>query len=231
MIGRIFYPGLIAGVIAGLFLFAAQQIQLVPLIVEAEAYESAAPAHVHGDAAGAAHPGAAHEVREWAPGDGIERALFTGLASLLSAIGFALVLAGCFAFRRRRISWREGVVWGLAGYVAFQLAPAFGLSPELPTMAGDNMLDRQIWWIGTVAATAAGLAAVAFARAPWLKVAGLVLIAAPHLVGAPHAHVETEVPAALAAQFAVASLVIGALFWGLLGGLTGYFYRRLAPAV
>ena len=43
-------------------------------------------------------------------------------------------------------------------------------------------------------------------------------------------HVDTDVPATLAAQFAVATLVVTALFWALLGGLTGYFQQRFAAA-
>lgn len=235
MFGRIFFPGLAAGIIAGLFMFVAQQTQIVPMILEAESFESAAPAHNH-DGTGATvdhdHGATAGESQaaQWAPADGLERTLYSGLTSVLAAIGFGLVLAGCFAVRGGEMSWRQGVVWGLAGYVSFHLAPAFGLSPELPTMAGDNLFERQVWWLGTVAATAAGLALVAFARPMWLKGAGVLLIVTPHVIGAPHAHVDSDVPAALAAQFAVVTLVVTALFWALLGGLTGYFYRRRTSA-
>lgn len=235
MFGRIFYPGLAAGIVAGLFMFVAQQTQLVPLILQAETFEHAAAADSHGqsgETAGHDHGTAAGDAdaAAWAPAGGLERTLFTGLTSVLAAIGFGLVLAGCFALRGGEVSWRQGVVWGLAGYVSFQLAPALGLAPELPTMAGDNLFDRQVWWLGTVAATAGGLALVAFAKPVWLKGAGLLLIAAPHVIGAPHVHVDTAVPAGLAAQFAVATLVVAALFWALLGGLTGFFYRRRAAA-
>jgi cobalt transporter subunit CbtA len=230
MLGRIFYPGLMAGVIAGLFLFAAQQTELVPMILQAETYENAAPAHGHDQPSAERHDPAiaGGEETAWAPEDGLDRTLYTGLSSVLVSIGFGLVLAGCFALRRKTVTWREGVVWGLAGYVSLHLAPAFGLSPELPTMAGDNLLGRQIWWIATVAGTAGGLAAIAFGRASWVKALGVVLIVAPHVVGAPHVHVDTEVPATLAARFAVATLVVAALFWALLGGLTGYLQQRFA---
>ena len=116
---------------------------------------------------------------EWAPKNGLERTFYTGLSSVLAAIGFGLVLAGCFALRGREITWRQGIVWGLAGYLSFHLAPAFGLTPELPTMAGENLFARQVWWLGTVAATAAGLALIAFARPAWLKGAGVVMAISP----------------------------------------------------
>jgi predicted cobalt transporter CbtA len=58
---------------------------------------------------------------------------------------------------------------------------------------------------------------------------GLVLIAAPHAIGAPGGHTHAgAVPAELAAQFAAASLATAAAFWAVLGGLTGFFFRRFA---
>ena len=41
---------------------------------------------------------------------------------------------------------------------------------------------------------------------------------------APHA--ATGVPAELAAEFAIASLAVAAAFWLLLGGVSGWLYRR-----
>ena len=50
MLRGIFYPGLLAGLIAGLFIFGAQQLKLVPLVIEAEKYENAgAPAAAPAD--------------------------------------------------------------------------------------------------------------------------------------------------------------------------------------
>jgi adenosylcobinamide kinase/adenosylcobinamide-phosphate guanylyltransferase len=48
--------------------------------------------------------------------------------------------------------------WGLAGFAVFTLAPGLGLPPELPAMPAADLLARQVWWIGTAAATAIGLA-------------------------------------------------------------------------
>jgi len=39
-----------------------------------------------------------------------------------------------------------------------------------------------------------------------------------------------NVPAELAARFAVASLVVSGLFWMVLGGFAGYFYDRFQPS-
>ncbi len=45
-----------------------------------------------------------------------------------------------------------------------------------------------------------------------------------HEIG--HGIVTGNVPAEMAAEFAVATLVVTGLFWVFLGGLTGYFYNR-----
>ena len=79
-------------------------------------------------------------------------------------------------------------------------------------------------------ATGFGLAALAWGRATLLRGAGVVLLLAPHLFGAPlpPAGEEATVPAELAARFAAASLVTAALFWAVLGSASGWLYRRLA---
>ena len=60
-----------------------------------------------------------------------------------------------------------------------------------------------------------------------MKGLGVVLIVLPHAVGAPAHEIGTGgVPAEMAAEFAIATLVVTGLFWALLGGLTGYFYNR-----
>ncbi|MEI2612914.1 MAG: CbtA family protein [Candidatus Promineifilaceae bacterium] len=41
--------------------------------------------------------------------------------------------------------------------LAFQLAPAFGLPPELPGMAAADLGARQVWWCGTALATGVGI--------------------------------------------------------------------------
>src|SRR5262249_38283050 len=106
-------------------------------------------------------------------------------------------------------------------------APAIGLPPELPGMSAADLAARQQWWLLTAAATAAGLGLIVFANPIALRVAGAVLILAPHLIGAPAApHGAGGVPAELAAAFATASLATAAAFWLLLGSVSGWLYRR-----
>jgi len=53
------------------------------------------------------------------------------------------------------------------------------------------------------------------------------MIAAPHLVGAPHPEVfEGVVPPELSALFAARVLAVGAFGWAALGALAGHFWSR-----
>ncbi|MHA1546521.1 MAG: CbtA family protein, partial [Alphaproteobacteria bacterium] len=195
MFYRIVVTALVAGVGAGLLVAVLHYFFSTPLILAAEAVEFGAPG-----AAG------------WA------RIGMTVLASVLTAIGFGLVLTGAMVLRGQKIDARTGALWGIAGFASLALAPAFGLAPELPGTSAAPLGDRQIWWLATVAATAVGLGVLAFAFSRTIKFAALVLIAAPHIYGAPQpdSH-ESLVSAGLANQFVVVSLVLNAVLWVVLG--------------
>jgi len=156
----------------------------------------------------------------------LQRILFTGLGNLVVAVGFALMLAGLYVVRAPRKTW-WGLLWGLAGFATFNLAPSVGLPPEVPGAAAADLLLRQYWWIGTAAATAVGMGLLAFGRHWALRLVGLILLPIPHLIGAPHpeAH-ESLAPAALAQEFIYASLFTNALFWAVLGFATAWFFTR-----
>ena len=240
MIRSIFYPGLLAGILAGLFMFGAQQVKLVPMVVEAESYEGqAAGGHDHGVTQTAAAQGRSHEDGaghshgddEWSPADGLERTAFSLFSNLIAAIGFGLVLSAAFVLSRRRVSWREGIIWGLVGFTAVHLAPAFGLPPELPGIAAEeDLIARQTWAMATTVLTAGGLALLFLGKPMLWKIAGALFVAAPHFVQVERVHMEHAVPVELVSQFIVATLVVTALFWMLLGALTGYFASRAGQA-
>jgi len=223
MFRRIFGAAFGAGIAVGLFIAALQHVTLVPLILEAEKYEAGAPAHKH------VHDGA--EAERTPVADSPWRAVLTTIATTLTAVGFALLLSGVFAVSGRDVDAREGLLWGLAGFTAFALAPAFGLPPELPGAVAADLAARQAWWIGTVAATAAGLGLIVFAPSRWGVPLAVALFAAPHLFGAPHpGEGAGSVPPELAAAFAARSLAVNALLWALLGLATGALYARLGHA-
>ncbi|HEV8679319.1 MAG TPA: CbtA family protein [Stellaceae bacterium] len=225
MFRRIFLTALLAGAVAGLFAAGVQQLKLAPLIAAAEVYEaaeaSAQPAHQHD---GKSDPA------EWEPSPGWERTLYTLLADTLTGVGFALILTGCAALARLRgypFDASRGMLWGAAGFAVFALSPTIGLPPELPGMVSAALAERQQWWLLAVVTTASGLALIAFVRLPALRIAGVVLLLLPHLIGAPQGgHGGGTVPPELAAQFATASLATAAAFWLLLGAASGWLYRR-----
>jgi cobalt transporter subunit CbtA len=240
MFKRIAQTAGFSGLLAAIVLTLLQSLWVTPLILQAETYENspatapvaehsheASQAAVHEHAHEAAEPAAhSHDSEAWAPEDGWQRTLSTGLSNLVVAIGFALMLAGLFTLRAPNKTW-QGLLWGFAGFATFCLAPAAGLPPEVPGTAAADLVQRQSWWIGTALATATGLGLLAFTKHWTLRVAGLVLLAVPHLIGAPQPEVHSSLaPEALAQQFVVASLVTNALFWAALGLASAWLFSR-----
>ncbi len=77
IVSRIFLVAIIGGAIAGLFNTGIQQIAVMPMILEAETYETdGAAGHDHGD--GAATEAHSHDHGEgaWSPSDGLERLFY-----------------------------------------------------------------------------------------------------------------------------------------------------------
>lgn len=219
MIKRIFAAALLAGAVTGLLVSGLHSIRLVPLLVQAETYETA-QGHDHTAAPAGSHG----EVEP-------ERTLLTVVADVIIGAGFALVLAAGMVLRDGAMTWRTGAVWGLAAFAAFSLAPSVGLPPDVPGTFRADLYDRQIWWGVTAAATAAGLALAAFSERIPLKAVGVAVIALPHIVGAPKPdEVGGDVPAEIAIAFAANSLAINALFWIVLGMLTAVLLRRFGVA-
>ncbi|MDF0731731.1 CbtA family protein [Pseudomonas entomophila] len=231
MIKRIARTAGFSGLLAALLLTLLQSFWVAPLILKAETYENAAPAAEHHEhAAGEAVAAHEHSEEAWSPEDGWQRVLSTTGGNLVVAVGFALILAALYSLREpSRVG--IGALWGLAGFAVFCLAPTLGLPPELPGTAAADLGQRQTWWIGTAAATAAGLALLVFAQHWLLKVLGVALLVVPHLIGAPQPEVhESLAPEALEAQFKLASWLTNAAFWVALGLLSAWFYRRASQA-
>ncbi len=226
---NIFFVAALAGLAAGVVMTLMQFFATVPLILEAETFESAVPAAIeaHDHAAAAVPPAHVHEAEEWEPADGFERMGLTAVANIVTAIGFGLLLVAASEFAGGIASPRQGVIWGLAGFAVFTLAPGLGLPPELPAMPAADLLARQIWWLTCVVLTAGGLALIAFGRSDWLALLGVGLLVAPHLLGAPQPEsFESPIPEGLHHSFVVAATVSNLVFWVLLGAAVGHFRRR-----
>lgn len=258
MFREIFLSAGIAGLLAALILTLLQMVWITPLILHAETYEDAAAsmpiavlvqnhgdAHEHDDADHASlDPHAAnaehehdhhHNVDDWKPADGLQRTLFTLTSNIVMGVGYALLLIGVYTLWQRPNGLAHGLLFGLAGFAVFFAAPGLGLPPELPGTEAAALASRQQWWIGTAVATALGLALLfaqnpLFTKIKWpLRVVGVLVLAAPHIVGAPHLATETSLaPAELQNQFRIATTVSNAVFWLLLGAISALALQKFS---
>lgn len=252
---------LVSGLVVGLLISALHAVTTTPLILHAEEYESGGQAlqaneartstrhgtsgpasfqravatdtpsewrffAVHSDAEADAHGGQA-----WAPKDGLERMAYTALANVITGIGYAFLLVACYALWGGRVDGRAGVLWGVGGFACFALAPALGLPPEIPGAMTADLSARQGWWLLTAVATVGALWLLVFGKHRWMHLAGLVLLAAPHVIGAPQpVTLGGRVPPEIAGHFAATSIVVSAVFWAALGWCSGECYRRFEKA-
>lgn len=249
MLARLLSSALIAGAVAGLIAALLQLSFVQPVLLHAELYEQGTLTHFPAEG-GHDHDSDDHSSgREDATepdghshvpvqADSVEAEVkypqgpsfdpqrdgLSILFTLLVYCGWGLLLVAVYAvagMRGRIVSAESGVFWGISGFIAVQLAPAFGLPPELPGMAAAEIGDRVVWWLATVVLTAAGIAVVAFGKGGWRLVVGALLILAPQVVGAPHPHELTgPTPPELAAQFAGRALGTGLVAWVVLGALS-----------
>lgn len=147
-------------------------------------------------------------------------------------VGYAMVLVAGFGLASaygKVITAREGILWGIAGFAAFQLAPAMGLAPELPGTVAADLTERQVWWWGTTLATALGLASIGYGRGIVALALGAALLAAPHVIGAPEIEgFHGVAPPEVAASFSARVLGVALAVWALMGWVAGYLWSREA---
>lgn len=223
---RIIAAAASAGILAGLLLTAVQQIQVIPVLLQAEVYENAA---TNAFQSGHADSSVGHDHDAWQPANGLERTIFSTVSNIILALGFALLLAATVSLSGTTLGCRSGLLWGLAGYAVFYVAPSLGLPPEVPGTESAQLTDRQIWWLMTVLVTAAGLSLLVFSRTWAIKILGVILLGVPHLIGAPQAQFHTSTaPAELVDSFIYATALANFVLWLSLGGLLGFFYKKIA---
>jgi cobalt transporter subunit CbtA len=213
MFKNLLLVGLLAGVLSGSLLTVLQALIVIPLIHQAEQYENQLPVsmgeegkHGHDD-----------QAEDWKPHEGWERLGFTWLANLSIASGFGLMLAGMMSLHRTK-TWIQALLFGVAGYYAFFLAPAFLLPPELPGADSPDLESRQAIWIVTVVVSLLAIGLLGFATNPWLRLLGLAGLALPFMLfsQAP-AHYPAAVPQDLIHQFSWMTGVINMINWVALG--------------
>lgn len=223
MFTRILTSALIAGAAAG-FLAALLQLAFVqPILLQAELFESGSLAY----AAGMDWPQVpfAFDLQR----DGLS-VLFT----MLIYSGYGLILVALMSLAEERgalVAGRTGLLWGVAGFVTVHLAPGVSMAPEVPGVAAADVGERQIWWFATVIAAGISMWLIAFGKnwAAWG--AAVILLLAPHMVGAPQADILAgPVPPEIAALFAARAFGVGFAAWVILGILAGALWAS-APEV
>ena len=117
MLVRIIGCALLAGVVAGGLSAVLQQALVIPVLLEAETYESgeavhfggaaAAPAQGHSHASDAGQSDNAEAAHDHgASGDGLQRHVVTGVMTVAINVGFAMLLVAAFYARDARPDWR-----------------------------------------------------------------------------------------------------------------------------
>ena len=221
MFTRILTSGLLAGAAAGLIASLLQLVFVQPVLLHAELYESGALVHF-----GAAAVSARQELGGLDPvRDGLSVAF-----TIAVYCGYALMLVAAMALATQRgavVTARQGIVWGIAGFLAVHFAPGFTLAPEVPGVAAADVHARQAWWFATVASAAVALWLVGFGKT-WLAWGiAAVLLLAPHLIGAPEPDRFTgPVPTELGGLFASRAFGVGLVAWVLVGLFAGYLWHR-----
>ena len=221
MLSRFIISAVFAGAAAGLLTGLLQLAFVQPVLLHAELYEGGDLVHFGAEAV-SAHP----EL----PGFDLMRDGLSVIFTMLTYTGYALILIGAMSFAEERgtpITARWGILWGIAGFVAFHLAPGFTLAPEVPGVAAADVTARQIWWFATVAAAVVALWLIAFGRSPIMILIAAVLLAAPHLIGAPEPDTFAgPVPTEIGALFAARAFGVGLAAWVMLGAFAAYFWQR-----
>lgn len=258
MIIKVLLAALAAGLVAGILMSPLQYTKVIPIIKHAEQFEgsahhehgvtSAKVDHVHSDGtahsadhqnvvasdeekAGAnQHVGAAETAAAQEPEEPLSFGRFwnTILANLVTASGFALLMAGVSMATGINVTFKSGLVWGVLGWLCVQFLPALGLPPELPGFPEVDLTSRQTWWVATVALSILGFWLLLLTKSRTTKALGLVVLIAPHVYGAPQpVDISSAVPAYLAAQYVVAALATTLFMWLTLGLTLGFFMDRV----
>ena len=224
MVKNLFVSAICAGLVAGLIAALLQFIFVIPVLLEGELFESGARLHFGSNGSPQSDRGVPGLGDDWG------RHSMTVAFNIITYTGYGLILAAMISYTALKgsiIPSRQGVIWGLCGFIAVQLAPAIGLPPELPGTIAAEVGPRQMWWLGTIVATAAGMGLIAFGRS-YLPLGGIAIMLIPHLVGAPHLNTFFGVaPPELAAEFATLSLGTSAAGWAVLGFVVAGVLRRL----
>lgn len=221
--GRFLTSALFAGTVTGLLAALLQFAFVQPLLLHAELYESGQLVHFGGEAVSA---------HQQLPGFDALRDGMSILFTILIYIGYAMILVALMSVAEHRgaeLTVLKGLLWGLAGFIAFQFAPGVSLAPEVPGVATADVGLRQVWWLGTVLTAGIAMWLVAFGGNAMSYASATILLLAPHVIGAPEpATFSGPVPTEIGALFAARVFGVGMAAWAILGACAAYFWKMEA---
>lgn len=221
MLSKLLTSALFAGAATGLIVGLLQLLFVQPVLLHAELYESGELIHF-GAASVSAHP----DLPRFDP----VRDLLSIVFTMLTYTGYGMMLVALMLLAEERgaeIDARTGIIWGVAGFVTAHLAPGFSLAPEVPGAAAADVGARQIWWFATVAAAGIAMWLIAFGRNWTMWGIAIILLAAPHLIGAPAPDTFAgPVPTEIGALFAARAFGVGLAAWIILGSSSAYFLDK-----
>ena len=170
------------------------------------------------------------EREEWEPADGLERTVYASIATIATSIGFALLIIGGMLASGDAITDEARARLGRGGLRrdgACSLRRTFargaghggGRSREPAGVVVPHRVDDGVWRFGCSCDP----------RTAWLRGLAVLLLLAPHILGAPHlAEAEKSlVPPDLSARFAAMSLAVQASLWIATGFAVGALWPRL----
>lgn len=224
MLIRILTNALLAGAFAGLVAAVLQLWFVQPVLLHAELYESGELTHFGAGAQAAA------EAHGHGAGLSVMRDGLSVLFNMLIYAGYALILVALMSLaeeRGARLDARRGLLWGIAGFVAVQLTPGFSLPPEVPGVAAADVEVRQVWWFATVLMAAVAIWLIAFGKGPLAWGAAVLLLIAPHMVGAPEPDAFAgPVPPEISALFVARVFGVALAGWAVMGVCSGWLWSR-----
>ncbi len=224
MLKKIVTSAVFAGVGAGVLAALLQLALVVPLIMEAELFESGARVHFP--------EGGSPQSDRGAPSVWEEplRHIYTVGFSAVTFTAYAFLMIAGFLLAERfghEVTTRRGLFWGLCGGLAVVIAPAISMPPELPGAIGAEVGPRQAWYLSCVVLTLIGLSQIGLGTRARYMMTTPVFLLVPHLIGAPHLDTYFGVaPPELASEFVARVMGVALISWTLLGLFAAYFWTR-----
>lgn len=238
MFRSLIFGACLVGVISGLLLTAVQSVGVTPTILSAEQFETHEAPAEGGQGGADHHHHHHHDPSVWAPEEGAQRWFYTALSNVLAAIGFSAILLvvmnQLYLRGRLGLTPAHGLFIGVCGYLVVFVAPAIGLSPEIPGTASAGLMSRQLWWLIAVLSVAVGLGALCLTQR-WKKLLALPLLVLPYTLVPLHTGPLFEDPdetvvaslTALHRDFIWATAVTNLFFWLTVGLLCALMLQRL----